>query len=182
MNFEVEQKYRSENLEALRERLAALGADFHSTVEQTDHYFRHPCRDFAVTDEALRIRLAGDGAFITYKGPKLDSTTKTRKEIELPLHPGDPRGERFAEVLAALGFSTVAVVRKVRRGFRIVRGEHTVEGALDEVAGVGTFAELELMAGEEGLDEAKKVIGDLGAQLGLGPTERRSYLELLLDR
>ena len=44
-----------------------------------------PCRDFAQTDEALRIRTVGDTSFVTYKGPKLDATTKTRRELELPL-------------------------------------------------------------------------------------------------
>ena len=56
-----------------------------------------------------------------------------------------------------------------------------VEGALDDVDGVGTYVELELMADEPGLDEAKRVVSTLAAELDLGPTERRSYLEMMLE-
>ncbi len=53
--------------------------------------------------------------------------------------------------------------------------------ALDEVDGVGTYVELELMADESGLDEAKRVISTLATELGLGSSERRSYLEMMLE-
>ena len=51
-------------------------------AEQVDTYFSHPARDFAATDEALRIRSIDQENFVTYKGPKLDATTKTRREID----------------------------------------------------------------------------------------------------
>lgn len=181
MQFEVEQKHRVPDERALFERLAERGVEVGSRVEQSDQYFAHPARDFARTDEALRIRTVGDTSYVTYKGPKIDRVTKTRRELELPLHPSDAHGEQFAELLQALGFTPVAVVRKQRRSFRIKHAARDVEGALDTVEGLGTFVELELQADESNLDAAKRIISSLASELSLNSLERRSYLEMLLQ-
>jgi adenylate cyclase class 2 len=182
MQFEVEQKHRIGNVAQLVAKLAARGVTVGARVEQADQYFAHPCRDFAKTDEALRIRTVAGRSLVTYKGPKLDITTKTRRELELPLDPNDTDGSRFSELLVALGFTPVAIVRKKRRPFQLSQAGCVVEGALDEVDNLGTFVELELGADEANLDEAKRVVSTLAAELDLGPSERRSYLEMLLDR
>ena len=180
MQYEVEQKHRVEDLEMLQKRLQELGVALSRPIPQSDQYFSHPARDFATTDEALRIRTSGDEGFITYKGPKLDSTTKTRREIELPIGSGGDRREQFNELLVALGFQPVATVRKQRRKFKLAYRGHDVEGALDDVEQVGTFVELELLADESTLEEKKLVIQTLADELRLGRSERRSYLEMLL--
>lgn len=182
MQFEVEQKHRIGDAAELVSRLAERGVKLAPAIEQADQYFAHPSRDFATTDEALRIRTVGGKSYITYKGPKLDPTTKTRRELELPLDASDHDGSRFAELLCALGFTEVAIVRKWRRQFRLGHAGHDVEGALDDVDGVGKFVELELLACEAGLEEAKRCISTLAAELDLGPSERRSYLEMFLER
>jgi adenylate cyclase class 2 len=79
-----------------------------------------------------------------------------------------------------LGFRPVATVRKNRRRFRLQHAGREVEGALDDVDGVGTFVELELSAADQTLEETKQVIRELAAELDLGPIERSSYLEMLL--
>ena len=56
MHFEVEQKFALANPAAVADRLAELGATDAQTVVQVDRYFNHPARDFAQTDEALRLR------------------------------------------------------------------------------------------------------------------------------
>ena len=182
MQYEVEQKHGVADEAALIARLQEWGGTLEKPIEQSDHYLAHPCRDFATTDEALRIRLVGDKSFVTYKGPKLDKTTKTRQEIELPLDPADYDGSRFASLLAALGFTPVATVRKRRRTFRITAGEYEVDGALDDLDGLGCFVELELQADDGGLEAAKRTIAKLASDLNLGPSERRSYLEMLLEK
>lgn len=179
MQFEVEQKHRIENAAALQARLAVLGATWHAPVEQADEYFAHPQRDFAQTDEALRIRTIGDRSYVTYKGPKLDATTKTRRELELPLA---ATHAEFAELLAALGFRAVMTVHKTRTPFELSHAGQIVHGAWDEIEGIGAFVELELSADEATLAAAKQCIASLAVELALGPTERRSYLELLLAR
>jgi len=181
MRYEVEQKHVVADESHLFERLAERGVEVGPRVEQVDRYFSHPCRDFSKTDEALRIRTVGDQSFVTFKGPKIDTTTKTRHEIELPLDANDRDGARFGELLESLGFKPVAVVRKRRRKFEIAFEGRKVEGARDEVEHVGQYVELELIADKSGLDEAKRVISALATELQLGAVERRSYLEMLLE-
>ena len=130
----------------------------------------------------MRVRTVGDTSFVTYKGPKLDATSKMRRELELPLSASDADGSQFSELLAVLGFTPVAIVRKQRRKFYITQGDCEVEGALDEVDSVGTYVELELMADDAKLSSAKDVISRLANELMLSPSERRSYLELLLAK
>ena len=181
MKYEVEQKFPVADMAALEAKLDALGADVRAAQVEVDRYFAHPARDFAKTDEALRIRRKGPDNFMTYKGPKIDKTTKTRQEIELPLGPGEASAADWNQMLEVLGFVAVGEVRKSRRKARIVwQGRH-VEGSLDEVDRLGTFAELELVVEADGVEAAKACIATLAEALGLARSERRSYLELLLD-
>jgi adenylate cyclase class 2 len=181
MKYEVEQKFRVDEHESIAQQLEQWGAAFGGVDEQIDRYFAHPQRDFAASDEALRIRRVGFDCCITYKGPKIDSTTKTRREIELPLPAGRDTVEQFTELLEALGFRRVAEVCKRRRKAMIARHGARVEVALDNVAGVGKFVELELPAQPDELETAKRQVVQLAAELGLSQSERRSYLELLLE-
>jgi adenylate cyclase class 2 len=89
MQYEVEQKHQFEDVTALVAQLEQRGIVLEPAVVQSDQYFAHPSRDFALTDEALRIRTSGGESFVTYKGPKLDTTTKTRHELELTLQSDD---------------------------------------------------------------------------------------------
>ncbi|HEY2840662.1 MAG TPA: class IV adenylate cyclase [Pirellulales bacterium] len=178
--FEVEQKFRLADAAAFEERMARLGVRFGPAVEQSDQYFAHPARDFAATDEALRIRSVGEWNCVTYKGPKIDSATKTRRELELPIEPGASGAARFAELLLALAFSSVATVRKQRRTAQIEIGGRRAEIALDHIEKLGWFAEIELAADEADLNAARAALLELGQSLGLTEVERRSYLEMLL--
>ena len=129
----------------------------------------------------MRLRQIGESNFITYKGPKLDATTKTRREIELPLPAGEAVAASYAELLTALGFRYVAEVRKQRRTFHLAWNSSDVEIALDEVAQLGSFVEIELSASEAQLDRAKECLASLARELLLDQSERRSYLELLIE-
>lgn len=184
MHYEVEQKHRlAGDWPELEIILSTFGVRIGEAeaVEQTDQYFAHPCRDFAQTDEALRIRTESGRSFVTYKGPKLDTKTKTRKELELPLDPADVDGKQFLELLKAVGFAPVAIVQKVRRRFQIQFEGRAIEGACDLVGGLGAFIELELMADEADLEDAKRAVANLARKLDLGPSISRSYLEMLLE-
>jgi adenylate cyclase class 2 len=181
MVFEVEQKFWVVDREGFCQQLERWRISLGDPVVQIDRYFNHPARDFARTDEALRIRSVGDQNFVTYKGPKIDTTTKTRREIELGLESGTAAADRFGELLEALGFRPVATVKKQRRKTMMSVEGRNLEMAFDEVDGLGIFAELECSAGEADLAAAKATIAKLAADLGLTHNERRSYLELLLE-
>ena len=182
MKYEVEQKYRVDDLQVVERKLISMGVTMSGPVEQIDSYFNHPSRDFAQTDEALRIRCMGDANRITYKGPKIDQTTKTRRELELPLVDGTETASGFADLLSALGFHLVSDVRKHRRSGVLDWRGHPIEVALDEVHGVGTFVELEQQTDATGVEDAKQRLAEIAERLALHDVERRGYLELLLSR
>ena len=180
MKYEVEQKYPVDSIQPIQQQLEQLGAQPGEPIVQVDSYFNHPARDFAATDEALRIRRVGEQNCVTYKGPKVDSTTKTRHEIELPIAAGDAGAAEFAQLLTVLGFTPVAEVRKTRTPLQVEWQGKTVEVALDQVDSLGQFVELELVATEGQLDNARDTINALATHLGLTNSERRGYLDLLL--
>jgi adenylate cyclase class 2 len=182
MQYEVEQKFRSQDLSAMKRKLQSLGGQIDASVIQADQYFAHPVRDFASTDEALRIRRVGSRNWVTYKGPKIDSTSKTRQEIEVSLAPGDEGADQFAALLDALGFRPVATVSKQRQRVHLQWQGRDCEAALDTVDGLGEFVELEFGATEDDLTQAGDCLRALAEQLDLAESERRSYLELLLER
>ena len=158
-----------------------MGSKLGEAISQADTYVSHPNRDFRVTDEVLRLRRDGKANFITYKGPKIDRVTKTRLELELPLPNGEEIAQRFVELLGLLGFEVVVDVRKRRRKTQVAWDGDMVEVALDEVEGLGKFVELEAIAEEAGLDEAKRRVASLAARLGLTRNERLSYSELVIQ-
>jgi len=183
--YEVELKVRADH-DAVRERLADLGATPAETVTQTDTYFDAPDRGFERTDEALRIRReqSADGEAVTaltYKGPLVEAASKTRKEAETRVVDGDA----MESILDGLGYEAAAEVRKERT-------RYTVEDCtvtLDAVDGLGEFVEVEIETdrnlGDDGDEELDRLRGQAVAVLeglGLDPDEqiRTSYLGLLL--
>jgi adenylate cyclase, class 2 len=147
-----------------------------------DRYFNAPDRDFARTDEALRLRSIGPNNFITYKGPKTDLLTKTRLELEVPLVDGPESPEMLQRLLQHLGYRFVGLVEKCRTIYQLHRGEFDLEVCLDEVQGLGKFVELEIMAPEEQLESARAVVQEVARECQLSRSERKSYLEMLLEK
>ena len=141
--------------------------------------------DFAQTDEALRLRCVGEQMVVTYKGPKLDAVTKTRTEIELPFGKGRQDFDEAIRFFRALGFQPVGQVAKTRTPYRQSGGqwgEVEVEIALDEVDHLGAFVEIEVPAEPADASEAKTTVAKIAEQLNLSQSERRGYLEMLLER
>ncbi|PSQ25028.1 class IV adenylate cyclase [Halobacteriales archaeon QS_8_65_32] len=138
---------------------------------------------------------------LTYKGPLVDSQSKTRREAETGVEDAD----ELRDVLSALGFAPAATVRKERsvytgtdagddgddgdggdggdggNGDDSHDGEYTV--VLDRVEGIGEFVEVELEAPENRIDTARERVYGMLRDLGLDPNAqvRTSYLELCLD-
>ena len=181
MLYEVEQKYRVEDLERVEKSLKELGSRFKESIQQRDQYFLHPARDFRQTDEALRIRHVNSGSFITYKGPRIDRVTKTRKELELPLGKTEDSARRFEKLLEALGFERNGCVSKRRRVVEIDWQNRACTVVFDEVDQLGTYVEIESTASEEEIDDTRSCLTSLAEQLGLANPETRSYLELLRE-
>lgn len=170
--MELEIKAPCEDLAGLERRLQEMGAEHLEDLEQVDLYFSHPARDFGGTDEALRLRRENERTVITYKGPKLDKDTKLREEIELGVE--DP--DRMSLVLERLGFRPVIRIAKRRTVYHLL-GIHI---CLDRLPGLGDFVEMEWQGDD--LDEGKRRIMELKQRLELVGNERRSYLELLMEK
>lgn len=170
--MEVEQKYRAD-INKVREELVKLGAVLLEKKEEVDVYYQHPCRDFAETDEALRVRRTGPDVEVSYKGPRMRSSAKTRLELTASAE-GD-----VESILEALGFRKIAAVRKSREYYAY--GSLTV--SLDRVEGLGEFVEIEAVASSEAsIKEAEAEIAALAERLGLKDKVDETYLELVLKR
>ncbi|AKH98065.1 class IV adenylate cyclase [Halanaeroarchaeum sulfurireducens] len=175
--YEVEVKVRADH-ESVRSTLERLDARRRGTVEQTDVYFDAPHRNFAETDEALRLRREVEGeesrTVLTYKGSRVDEESKTREEIEMPI---DDVSDAKA-ILEALGFEPAATVAKTRDRW-------TLEGyevALDDVDGLGQYLEVEAEAEEDEIELVRDGAIQVLRSLDLDPDAqiRTSYLGLLL--
>jgi adenylate cyclase class 2 len=176
--YEVELKQRASH-DAVRQRLEQLDATPLGTVVQVDTYYDAPHREFADTDEAVRIRRERAGVEdtttrLTYKGPLVEAESKTRQEFETAVADDDA----LAAILDALGFEAAATVEKERERFDV--GAYTV--TLDAVESLGEFVEVETEVSEDAIDAARDGAQSLIADLGLdpGPGIRTSYLELVL--
>ncbi len=176
--YEVEVKVAAD-LDAVAARLDDRDAELTGDVVQVDTYYDAPHREFAETDEALRVRReTRDGettARITYKGPLVEAESKTREEFET----GVDSGETADAIFEHLGFEPAATVHKDRR-FYDYEG-YTV--TLDDVEGVGEFVEVETETDEDGVEAAREGAYDVLRELGLDPEEqtRTSYLGMRLE-
>jgi len=179
--LEVEVKYRNADRAATVATLLDWGARLVQDRLEVDLYFQAPDRDLKATDEAFRVRRVGAKNYLTYKGPKRDTETKTRTEIEVPLAEGDSAAADAERLFLALGFKPVATVRKKRRVYQFERDGFDMEACFDSVDQVGDFVELEILAEEAQYELAKSTLLAAAAELGLTDKEPQSYLGLVLD-
>jgi len=189
--YEVEVKFPLPDKNSMKEKILEADGIVLYSEHQTDDYYDHPCRSFHETDEAIRVRhrkhIAGPEntkldfvpVELTYKGPKIDKTTKTR--IEHSVHLEEDDIESISQILQSTGFKLVGTLIK-SRDFYDVEG---ITVCIDTVTGIGSFIEFELIAGSlENMNESKNRIIQLAEKLGLDmkDTIRASYLELHLAK
>jgi adenylate cyclase class 2 len=173
--LEVELKIRIPSLETVRDALEKHHAESRGRVHEHDTYYNAPHRDFGVTDEAVRVRYTDDHAVVTYKGPRIKNySLKAREELNFAVE----SGPAFETMLQRLGFTKTAEVNKWRENFTL--GGASV--SLDTVDELGTFAEIEVIAGESDTDPTAR-IEKIAQEIGVkGEPILASYLELLLAK
>jgi adenylate cyclase class 2 len=179
--LEVEVRYRTSARDVVIARLLAWGATLAEERTDIDHYFNPPDRELKDSDEAFRLRRIGEANFLTYKGPRRDTDTKTRTEIEIPLGNGATVASATEDMLRALHFRPLVVVRKQRSVYELRRGKFDLSVCFDDVERVGPFVELEILSSEEDYERAKAHLLDTAADLGLTEKETRSYLGMVLE-
>ncbi len=182
LSLEIERKYRVADLNALRERILAAGGLFQRSEVQSDHYFMHPIRDFAVTDEVLRIRCLDARTQLTYKGPRQERLTKIREEIEVELAADPIAVAKVSTLLQRLGFRQSLIVQKKRDVFQLPLEHEPITVCLDQVDRLGSFAEIEVIATAVDVAAAKKMIAEVQALLNLSQPIEDSYLKMLIAK
>jgi len=173
--IEVEVKARVYDPGLMERSIIAMGASTIGIEVQVDTYYSAPYRDFAKTDEALRIRVQDNKCFLTYKGARMDSISKTRKEYEVEVNDADNMGN----ILSSLNFTPVATIVKRRKKYRL--GDFII--SLDEVRNLGNFMEVEVSIRDSTSHEDKvESIFRLFEKLGISRDDsiRKSYLEMIL--
>jgi len=173
--LEVELKVRIPSLDPIREQLVRNHARPKGKVHEHDIYYNAPHRDFGQTDEAVRVRYTDDHAVVTYKGPKIKKFgLKAREELNFAVE----SGATFETMLDRLGFTKTLEVNKWRETFSL--GNASV--SLDTVDGLGTFAEIEVIAEDESANPTaaiEKIAKEIGV---VGEPILESYLEMLLAK
>jgi adenylate cyclase class 2 len=180
--LEIEMKFPVADFSAIVQNLAKWQANMQPTIEEVDHYFNAPDRDFGRTDEAFRLRCIGVQNRVTYKGPKQAGPTKTRTEIEIGLEAGAEAAEQFRQMVQHLGYRPTAVVKKRRTGYDFQREGFALQACCDEVETLGRFVEIEIVTEPEQKQRAQEILLQVVRELGLPASERRSYLEMVLAK
>jgi adenylate cyclase class 2 len=170
MMLEIEFKARIASPDRMKEKIESIGGVFSEKREETDFYYNSPVRDFAVTGEALRVRVENNAARITYKGARLGGRAKSRIEEETSV--ADP--DTMKRILSALGFVPVGIVKKSRHYYSV--SDLTV--TIDLVEGLGSFVEIEKIGENSELVEKELLI--IAEKLDIHEFEPRSYLALML--
>ncbi|HEY1406798.1 MAG TPA: class IV adenylate cyclase [Spirochaetota bacterium] len=168
--LEIELKAPVSGADEIREKILSIGGIFQKVQQETDYYYNHPSRDFAVTGEAFRIRVENGVSRLTYKGPKLGGIAKTRVERETDI--GD--SDIMKEILNSLGFVSSGVVSKKREYFALDDATVTI----DMVADLGVYVEIEMIGDDRSRIEPK--ILAIADRLDLHTFESRSYLAMIL--
>ncbi len=163
----VEIKARAPELAILRKRVAELSDSGPELLVQRDTFF-------AVPKGRLKLREFGDGTaeLIYYErpdesGPKTSQYTKTQIED----------AATFRELLGKI-LEMKAVVSKLREVFLVDR----TRIHLDEVDGLGTFIELEVVLTERQMDsDGERIASELMERLGIREEDliEQAYVDLL---
>ncbi len=172
MPLEIEAKIKVESHDAVRRRLAELGAERVHVVTETNQIFDTAERRLFGSGCGLRVRTCrGEGqvpaATLTFKGPPTKGPLKSREERETQVS----QPQETAAILQALGFAPVLTFEKHREEWRL--DDTKVE--LDELPRLGFYVEI------EGPDEA--AVSSARARLGLAdsPLVPGTYIALLIE-
>lgn len=178
--IEVEIKLPVKKKVQLENDLIALGFAKGKLVKESDIYFNSENYDLRERDSALRIRTCEDAknesivTTITYKGPKLDTVSMTRKEVETEVSDA----KAFLEIFKGMGYYPLLPLRKSRQYYH----REDMTACVDNVEHLGDFLELEVLVSKEeerelALQQIEAVLHELGHDTA--ETTRTSYLSML---
>lgn len=165
----IEIKCRCRDLEEVRRRALALGAEDRGLLVQEDHFFRAPQARLK-----LRITKGRPAELVSYRRPDVSGARGCDYRL-CPVENAHALRTVLAHCLEEDG-----AVRKVRRLF--LHGNTRIH--LDTVEGLGTFVELETVLSGQTDAEGRRELESLARSLGLDAsnTVPVPYLELLREK
>ncbi len=184
MNVEVEIKVEINNLKEIRSKVAAIG-NLIKSIKQVDDYFI-PCqRDFFAQKphpvEWLRIRTNPDKVIFEYDksiNKKENGEQECAEEYETEIS----NENEFRKILNFLDFKKVITIDKQREYWDC----GNFEIALDRVADLGSFIEVEAKGNFENNAKAKEACLKFLENLGIKDAEKiqinKGYPVLLLEK
>lgn len=194
--IEVEIKVRISDPEAISIKFKSHGGVYKLSLDHEDVYFNMPegLRDFKETDEALRLRKSIEfnkfdetkekkiNYYLTYKGKKMDKSTKTREEIDIKIEDF----EKTRNMLRLLGFQEIFTVKKERELYEFKYRTYHIEALIDYIPILKQyFIEVEcLLESSENLESSRDVLFEFLSLFSIKKEEsiRKSYLELIIDK
>ncbi|MFX0042570.1 MAG: class IV adenylate cyclase [Candidatus Hodarchaeota archaeon] len=194
--LEVEIKVRILDPNLIRKQFEENNGVYKISLLHEDTYFNLPkgLRDFKKTDEALRLRKAIEFNkdnreitekivyFIAYKGKKVDTTTKSREEIEIKIEDV----AKMRNLLNALGFQEIFTVKKERELYKFKFKNYNIVALIDFLPILKQhFIEVEIISDSiESLNIYREILFDFLSLFGIKKEEsiRKSYLELIADK
>ena len=194
--IEVEIKVRILDPKLIRKRFIENKGVYKLSLYHEDTYFNMPkgLRDFKKTDEALRIRKSTEfnkkdhtidkktNHYLTYKGKKLDLSTKTREEIDLKIEDSN----KVKEILRKLGFQEILTVKKERELFEFEFKKYHIEALIDYLPILDQhFIEVEhLQDSSDRFEDSREVLFDFLRVFNIKREDsiKKSYLELIVDK
>ena len=170
--IEIEMKFKIDHSKIIP-ILINLGARNINTEFNHDIYYNHPHKNYKITDESFRVRQTDNDIYITYKGPKLNNESKSRKEINVTVN-----SDIIHEMLGYLEFQKEAEVKKTRSIWKL--GKYTI--CLDLVDNLGEYIEIEYILPqnhnfEKELNQMKSFITRL--KIDVDDQILEGYLDLL---
>jgi len=184
MNIEVEIKVKINNFEEIKARVAALGKLIKS-IRQVDDYFIPVQRDFFANKphpvEWLRIRTNPDKVIFEYdKSVNRNENGKQECAEEYETEISNP--EEFRKILDFLDFKKVITVDKQREYWDC----GSLEIALDRIAGLGDFIEVEAKGNFKNNFKAREACLKFLENLGMQNPEKTQvndgYPVLILEK
>ena len=194
--IEIEIKVKISDPNLIRKKFDNIKGVYKLSLHHEDYYFNMPkgLRDFKQTDEALRLRKSIEfnrdnktmaqkiNYFMTYKGKRIDTTTKTREEIEVKIY----EIEDMKNLLKLLGFREVFTVVKERELYEFKFKKTKIEALIDYIPILKQhFIEVELITESyEDVDENKELLFQFLENFGIKKQESviMSYLELIANK
>lgn len=177
MSREVELKFKIDNKEEFLERLSELGVELSIPRKQHDWIYMGKGKSFddlKFGEPIIRIREEGVNITTTIK--RYIDGIKDRREVEC----GISNVSLFDEYLEMLGFKLLVEVEKER----VVGHYDNVNITLDRVNELGVFSEIEVIAHDDSVINARKQVRDIAEALGFDVLKQMDvpYDEMIYER